>query len=61
MVINYDIFDSKNIRLNEMDWTVEIPFYPSTIENIDQAKITATVETFKSIPMPIYAGPQGSS
>jgi hypothetical protein len=27
----------------------------------DQAKITATVETFKSIPMPIYAGPQGSS
>lgn len=37
MVINYDIFDSKNIRLNEMDWTVEIPFFPSTIENIDQA------------------------
>ena len=27
----------------------------------DQAKITAVVETFKSIPMAIYTGPQGSS
>jgi hypothetical protein len=27
----------------------------------DQAKITAALETFKSIPMPIYTGPQGSS
>ena len=27
----------------------------------DQIKISAVVETFKSIPMPIYSGPQGSS
>jgi len=27
----------------------------------DQAKITAAMETFKQIPMPIYTGPQGSS
>jgi len=27
----------------------------------DQTKISAVVETFKAIPMPIYSGPQGSS
>ncbi len=27
----------------------------------DQTKISAVVETFKAIPMPIYAGPQGSA
>jgi len=27
----------------------------------DQAKISSAMETFKSIPMPIYTGPQGSS
>ena len=27
----------------------------------DQAKISSAMETFKSIPMPIYSGPQGSS
>jgi len=37
MQINYDIYDSKNIVLNELDRTVQIPFYPSTIENIDRS------------------------
>ena len=27
----------------------------------DQAKVTAAMETFRQIPMPIYTGPQGSS
>jgi hypothetical protein len=27
----------------------------------DQTKVTAAMETFKQIPMPIYTGPQGSS
>ena len=27
----------------------------------DQTKISAVAETFKAIPMPIYAGPQGSA
>ena len=33
----------------------------SKLAQDDQAKITAAVETFKSIPMAIYVGPQGSS
>jgi hypothetical protein len=27
----------------------------------DQTKISAVVETFKAIPMPVYTGPQGSA